>query len=74
MIKHVVMDYEGEPVTIEDGKMYEPSPPYDCYRDKWAEWNSETCEWEFEPDDEECEPDWDAMPGGRDWLFSMYGI
>lgn len=51
MIEYTIMDYEGEPTIIENGEMYEPSPPYDCETDKWAEWNSETCEWEFEPDD-----------------------
>lgn len=65
MIEYVVMDYDGEPVTIENGCMYEPSPPYDCESDKWAVWNSETCEWEFEPDDDRCGND--RRDYGGDW-------
>ncbi len=48
MIEYTVLDYEGEPVTIEDGEMLIADPPdYDF------SWNSEDCEWE--PDDIEGE-------------------
>lgn len=46
MIEHTVMDYEGKPVSIEDGEIYEVDAPYKKV------WNSEWCEWEKAPVDE----------------------
>lgn len=40
-IKHTTLDYEGDPVTIEEGHIYEAEPPY---RDQV--WNSEDLEWQ----------------------------
>ena len=45
MIEHVVMDYEGEPVSIENGEMLWWEP------DDGEHWNSETRK--FERDEEE---------------------
>ena len=45
MIEYTVMDYEGEPVIIENGEML------DVYADSGEHWNAQTCE--FEPDEEE---------------------
>lgn len=45
MIEYTVMDYEGEPVTIEDGEIYEADPPTSN-----SQWNSDDCEWE-DPDE-----------------------
>ena len=62
-IEYVTLDYDGEPVVIEDGEIY------DEYRDYWdseagrfidLEWNSETCEWE-EPETDYCSSDWDDV-------------
>ena len=48
MIEYTVLDYEGEPVTIEDGELLMADPPdYDSH------WNAKDCEWE--PDDLEGE-------------------
>lgn len=41
MIKHTTLDYEGDPVTIENGEVLEAEPPY---RDQV--WNSDDLEWE----------------------------
>ena len=45
MIKYVVMDYDGELVTIDDGRMY--------YReaDEGQHWDSETLQFEDDEDD-----------------------
>lgn len=47
MIEYVLMDYEGEPVSIEEGEMLT------WYPDEGEHWNSETCE--FEPDEDDCD-------------------
>lgn len=44
----VIMDYEGEPVIIEDGELLV------VYPDDGEHWNSTTRQ--FEPDDEDDEP------------------
>ena len=49
MIEYVVMDYDGEPVSIEEGEilLWEP--------ETGEHWNSSTCQ--FEADEEEEEYD-----------------
>ena len=63
MVDYVVMDYDGEPVIIEDGEMCDVEP------DEGEHWNPDTLE--LEPDDDEDdyenyddEPDWDRIPYG----------
>lgn len=63
MIEHVVMDYDGEPVTIENGEICDAEPPTELW-DDWREeyrggkdmiyWDSNACEWALEPYDEPC--------------------
>lgn len=57
MIEYTVMDYEGEPVIIENGEMYDAEPPddvYDRYDNRYSKdqgdiyWNSEKGDWEIE--------------------------
>lgn len=66
----VVMDYDGKPVSIEDGQMM------------WWDaadgehWNSDTCQFEDDEaedddeDDDDDEVDWDEIPYG--WHGSPY--
>lgn len=56
MIEHVLMDYEGEPVSIEEGEMFT------WYPDEGEHWNSETCEFEPDEDEEEAYGDDDDAP------------
>ena len=60
MIEYTVMDYEGEPVTIEDGEISEVDTPRDIYdadygyvtkEDGEIYWDSDDVEWKFEPYD-----------------------
>lgn len=58
-MEYVVMDYEGEPVTIEDGEIYYAEPPdtaWDERREEYREgeiyWDSQDLEWKVEPEDE----------------------
>ena len=64
-IEYVLMDFEGNPVTIEDGTRW-----YWCPEDG-EHWNSTTLQ--FEPDEDtdedsdddfDDEPDWDRIPYG----------
>ena len=75
-IEPVVMDYEGEPVTIEDGEILEAEPPRDVWSDRLFEYvDTEECACEVYWDSDEC--DWkvalleecgnDARDYGRDW-------
>lgn len=59
MIEYTVMDYEGEPVTIEDGEIGEVDTPRDIYDDDYGYvtkddgeiyWDSDDVEWKFKPD------------------------
>ena len=61
MIEYVVMGYDGEPVTIKNGEIYEAEEPpgyYDRVTDKFKlpRWNPETQEWNWEEDDDNDEP------------------
>lgn len=60
MIEYVTLDYDGEPVTIEDGEILEAEPPY---RDQV--WNPESLDWEDAP--AESEYGNDARDYGRGW-------
>ena len=60
MIEYVVMDYDGDPMTIEDGEMY------NCEPDRGEHWNPATCE--FEPDEDDSDDDWDDGSG-----YDAYG-
>lgn len=67
MIEYTIMDYDGEPVTIEDSTMYY----WDA--EDGQHWNSETLQFEDDEEEEEdCddEPDWDAIPYG--WHGNPY--
>ena len=58
MIEYVVMDYDGEPVTIEDGQMWEAEPPRSVWHDssqKYIDkedgeiyWDGDEVEWKVE--------------------------
>ena len=55
-IEYVVMDYEGKPVSIEDGEICEEDPPRassEVQEYSWnllyKEWDSDKCEW-VDPD------------------------
>lgn len=50
-IKHVTLDYDGEPVTLDDGKLLEARPPYQN-----QVWNSENLEWEDSPQEDQYPP------------------
>ena len=61
MIEYTVMDYEGEPAIIENGRILEAEPPkeiWDERRDEYREgeiyWDSEELEWklDYTADDE----------------------
>ena len=60
MIEYTVMDYEGEPVTIEDGEILDAEPP----RSVWSEKREEYL------DDTEGEIYWDSE--ARDWAIEEY--
>lgn len=56
MIEHVVMDYDGEPVTIENGEIYDAeSSYYDHEKGRTVTqiWNPATLDWEDPDDDDE---------------------
>lgn len=60
-IEHVTLDYDGNPVVIEDSEILEESRDYwDSVAERFIdlEWNSETCEWE-EPETDYNSSDWD---------------
>lgn len=63
MIEYVVMDYDGEPVTVENGDIREAEPPTELWNDRREEyrggkdmiyWDSDACEWTLEPYNEPC--------------------
>lgn len=65
MIEYVVMDYEGEPAIIKDGRAIEPDKPLSvwdddrdekCYDKDRMYWNSDACEWALEPYEEPYAP------------------
>ena len=60
MIEYVVMDYDGEPVTIEDGRMWEAEPPKEVWHDRRGEY----------VDEEEGEIYWDS--DDLDWKIELY--
>lgn len=74
MIKYIIMDYEGEPVTIENGRILDVEPPRSVWherRDKYIDsddgdvyWDSEELDWKIEPYDYYGN---DARDYGRDW-------
>lgn len=58
MIEYTVLDYEGEPVTIENGEILEASPPRATNERgceiRYQVWNPDECDWEDEePEDSE---------------------
>ena len=38
MIEYVVMDYDGEPVTIEEGRILEAEPPRSVWHERREEY------------------------------------
>ena len=59
-IEPVVMDYEGEPVTIINGEIFDAYPPRDVWSDRLYDyvdtkevpcevyWDSDECDWKVE--------------------------
>ena len=62
MVEYTVLDYEGEPVTIEDGEILEAEPPESDEGEYY--WDSQECDWEFEPYDRNGN---DARDYGMGW-------
>ena len=75
MIEQVVMDYDGEPVTIENGEMYDAEKPLGiwdedreefCYDQDRMYWDKDACDWALEPYEEPLGNDADLY--GRSWF------
>ena len=59
MIEYVVMDYDGEPAVIENGRLFIPNPPratneHGC-QILYQVWNPDILDWE-NPDNDESPP------------------
>ena len=74
MIEYTVMDYEGEPVTIKNGDMWDAEPPEEVYSDRDDKyytkeqgdiyWDSDKCDWDIEVYDEPCGNDRELYGAG----------
>ena len=51
MIKHVTLDYDGDPVTVKDGRVLEARPPYQN-----QVWDSGVLAWEDAPEEDTYPP------------------
>ena len=60
---------------LECGGSYDDQNGYrDDHRDIETVLDKYDVDWSGGANAYEYEPDWDAMTGGRDWTFSMYGV